>query len=94
VRADLGEAFNRNAVNERLKSIAVPTLWLRAESGFTPGQPPLFPDALVPEFRTYVPHIEDHKFVGTTHYTIALGEYGAARMADLISELASRLHSR
>jgi len=94
VRADLGEAFNRDAVNERLKSIAVPTLWLRAESGFTPGQPPLFPDALVPEFRTYVPHVEDHKFAGTTHYTIALGEYGAARIADLISELASRPHPR
>lgn len=92
VRADLGEAFNRDAVNARLKSIAVPTLWVRSENGFTPGQPPLFPDAVVPEFRTYVPHVEGHKLSGTTHYTIALGEYGAARIADLISELASRPH--
>ena len=82
----------RDAVNERLKSIAVPTLWVRSENGFTPGQPPLFPDAVVPEFRTYVPHVEGHKLSGTTHYTIALGEYGAARIADLISELASRPH--
>ncbi len=94
VRADLGEAFNRDAVNARLKSIAVPTLWLRSESGFTPGQPPLYSDALVPEFRTYVPHVEDYKFAGTTHYTIALGEYGASRIADLISELAGRPHPR
>jgi pimeloyl-ACP methyl ester carboxylesterase len=90
VIADLGEAFQRDAINQRLDSIRVPTLWLRAESGFTPGQAPLFSDALVPEFRAHVPQMEDHRFPGTTHYTIALGEYGAARVADLISELARR----
>jgi len=90
VVADLGEGFLRDAINERLNSIRVPTLWLRAENGFTPGQPPLFSDALVPEFRAHVPHMEDHKFPGTTHYTIALGEYGASRIADLISKVASR----
>jgi pimeloyl-ACP methyl ester carboxylesterase len=90
VRADLGEAYQRAAITERLKSIRVPTLFLRAESGLTPGQAPLFPDKLATEFRSYVPHVEDHKFAGTTHYTIALGERGATRIADLISELASR----
>ena len=90
VRADLGEAFHRDAINQRLDSIRVPTLWLRAENGFTPGQAPLFSDALVPALRAHVPHVEDHKFPGTTHYSIALGEYGAARTADLIAELASR----
>jgi len=90
VRADLGEAFHRDAVNQRLKSIRVPTLFLRAESGFTPAQPPLFPDALAAEVRTHILQVEDHKFAGTTHYTIVLGERGASRIADLISELASR----
>jgi len=90
VRADLGEAFQREAINERLKSICVPTLLLRAERGFTPGQPPLFPDVLAAQIRTYVPHIEDHKFAGTTHYTIALGDRAATRIADLVVELASR----
>ena len=93
VRADLGEAFQRNAITERLKSVRVPTLLIRAESGFTPGQPPLFPDALAAEFRDYLPHIEDHKFAGTTHYTVALGERAASRIADLICELASRPRS-
>ena len=88
--ADLGEAFQRDAINQRLDSIRVPTLWLRAESGFIPGQAPLFSDALVSEFRAHVPHVEDHKFPGTTHYTLALGEHGAARIADLIADLASR----
>jgi lipase len=90
VRADLGEGFQRDAITARLKSVRVPTLLLRAESGFIPGQPPLFPDALAAEFRTYLSQIEDHKFTGTTHYSIALGERGAARIADLICELASR----
>ncbi|MFZ0418592.1 MAG: alpha/beta hydrolase [Candidatus Sulfotelmatobacter sp.] len=90
VRADLGEAFQRNAVNQRLKSIGVPALFLRAESGLTPAQPPLFPDALAAEVRTHLPQVEDHKFAGTTHYTIALGERGSSRIADLICDLASR----
>jgi lipase len=94
VRADLLEVFQRDAINERLKSIHMPTLWLRADSGMTPGQPPLFPDARVADFRTYLPRLEDHKITGTTHYTIAMGEQGAARIADLICELASRQGSR
>jgi lipase len=94
VRFDLGEAFQPEAITERLKSIRVPTLLLRAESGFTPGQPPLFPDAVTAQVRAYVPHIEDHKFPGTTHYTIALGERAAAKVADLICELASRPRSQ
>lgn len=93
VVADLGEAFQRDAINARLQSLRVPTLWLRAESGFTPGQPPLFPEALTAEFRKYVHHVEDHKFAGATHYTIALGERGASRIADLICELQGRSSS-
>jgi lipase len=93
VRADLGEAFQREAIVERLKSIRVPTIFLRAERGFTPDQPPLFPDQLAAEIRKYVPHIEDHKFPGTTHYTIVLGRSAAARVTDLIYELATRVHS-
>ncbi len=93
VRADLAEAFQRDAITERLKSIRVPTLLVRAERGFTSAQPPLFPDALAAQIRTYVPHIEDHKFAGTTHYTIALGDRAATRIADLIAELAHRVSS-
>jgi lipase len=91
VRADLGAAFQRDAITERLKSIRVPMLLVRAERGFTMTQPPLFPDALAAQIRTYVPHLEDHKFAGTTHYTIALGDGAATRAADLIAELANRV---
>lgn len=93
VRADLGEAFQREAIVTRLQSIRVPTVLLRAERGFTPDQPPLFPDELVAEIRTCVPQVEDHKFTGTTHYTIALGEHAATRIADLTCDLESRLRA-
>lgn len=94
VRVDLGEVSHREAIAGRLQSVCVPALLVRAESGFTPGQPPLFPDALVAEFRKRVPHIEDHKIAGTTHYTLIFGEKAATRIAELISELASRPRSR
>jgi len=93
VRADLVAAFEHGAITDRLKSIRVPALLLRAERGFTTAQPPLFPDALAAQIRTHVPHIEDHKFAGTTHYTIALGDRAATTIADLIVELAHRVTS-
>ena len=91
VRADLGEAFQREAIIARLKSVRVPTLLLRAEFGFTPDQPPLFPDGLTSEIRKLVPHLEDRKFPGTTHYTIALAEHPAKQIADLVCDLARRI---
>jgi pimeloyl-ACP methyl ester carboxylesterase len=93
VRADLAEVLKRDVIVERLRSIRVPTLLLRADNGFTPGQPPLLPDAVVAEMRAYVPEIEDHKFTGTTHYTIVLGGRAATRISDLVFELAGRSHS-
>lgn len=90
VLADMGEVLQRDAIAERLKSIRVPALLLRAENGFVPSQPPLYSDATVPELRKHIPHLEDDKFAGTTHYTIVLGESGAGRIADLIAERSSR----
>ena len=94
VRADLGEAFQREAIIERLKAIRVPTMFLRAERGFTPDQGPLFPDELAVQIQALVPQVEDIKFPGTTHYTIVLGEKPAARIADLVCELRERVESR
>jgi lipase len=93
VLADVGDAYHREAILERLKTIRVPTMLLRAESGFISGQPPLLPDELVSQIRAHIPHIEDHKLNGTTHYTIVLGERAASKVADLICELASRPRS-
>lgn len=94
IRADLGEAFQQEAIVERLKAIRVPTMFLRAEKGFTADQAPLYPDEVVPQIKALVPQIADIKFPGTTHYTVVLGEKAAARISDLVCEMSDRTRSR
>jgi lipase len=94
VVADLAEGFRRDEMAERLRSIRVPAMLIRAEQGFTPEQPPLFPDSLAEQIRQLIPQIEDHKVPGTTHYTIVLGDRGATTIADLIVDMASRKQLR
>ncbi len=94
VIADMAEVLQRDAIVARLRSIRVPTILVRAVSGFTPDQPPLFPDNVVAEIRDCVPHIEDHKIPGATHYTLALGETAAAKIAEIICALAQRIASK
>jgi lipase len=90
VRADLAEGFQRDEIVARLRSLRVPVMMLRAETGFAPAFPPLFPDSVVGQIRELVPQIEDRKFAGTTHYTLVLGNSGATQIADLIVEFAER----
>jgi pimeloyl-ACP methyl ester carboxylesterase len=93
VRADLMEGFKSAEIVERLQAISVPVIMLRAEKGFTPQMPPLFPEPVVQQMRQYVPHMEEHLVPGTTHYTIVMGEHGAATCASLIDNLAGRCHT-
>lgn len=88
VKADLAEAFEAGDIERRLRSIRVPAILLRAERGFIPQQAPLFPDTIVPAVRALIPQLEDEWIGGTTHYTIALGEKGAGRIAERIAALA------
>jgi pimeloyl-ACP methyl ester carboxylesterase len=88
VRIDVAEAFQRDEIIERLKSLRVPVLLLRAERGLEPKQPPIFPDSVMPLFKECVPDMKEEMISGTTHFTITLGERGASRVADLIVEFA------
>jgi lipase len=90
VRTDVAEAFKKEEIIQRLRSLRVPVRLLRAEAGFTPGQPPIFPDSMMGLFRECVPGMQEEIITGTTHYTILLGERGASRVADLIIEFAER----
>jgi lipase len=90
VRTDLAEAFKKEEITQRLKSLRVPVLLLRAAAGLTPGQPPIFPDSMMQPFRGCVGGMKEEIISGTTHYTITLGERGASRVADLIIEFAER----
>jgi lipase len=91
VMADLSEGMRRDEIVARLGSLRVPAILLRAEQGFLPGQPPLFSDSRAAEIKALVPHIEDRKFPGTTHYTIMLGNAAATSIADLLVDFSARL---
>jgi lipase len=90
VRTDVAEAFKKEEIVQRLKSLRVPVMLLRAAAGFMPGQPPIFPDSMMEAFRECVRGMQEEVITGTTHYTITLGERGASRVADLIIEFAER----
>ncbi|MFZ0061817.1 MAG: alpha/beta hydrolase [Pyrinomonadaceae bacterium] len=88
VRLDVAEAFKKDEIVGRLKSLRVPVLLLRAETGLEPNQPPIFPDSMMQSFRECIPEMQEEMISGTTHFTITLGERGASRVADLIVEFA------
>lgn len=88
VKTDLLEGLQTEQIAERLRTIRVPVLMVRAPAGFVPGQPPLFPDAMIEQMRALVPKMEERVIPGTTHYTMVMGNYGASRIADLIDEFS------
>jgi lipase len=90
VRVDLAEGLKTREITQRLEAIRVPVVMLRAEAGFLPGQPPLYPEPAMAEMRRYLPGLEVHTIQGTTHYTIVLGKRGASALADLIVEFSER----
>ena len=90
VKADLMEGLQSEQIAARLRSIRVPLLMVRAPAGFVPGQPPLFPDAMVQRMRDLVPHMEDVLIPETTHYTLVLAERGVASIAELVNDFAER----
>ncbi len=94
VKIDIAEAFKRDEITDRLKSLKVPVLLLRAAQGLEPAQPPIYPEALMDRFRECVPHMEDEVIAGTTHFTITLGERGASRVADLIVQFTEECKER
>ena len=90
VRADVAESFQQKEIAARLKAVRVPTILLRATSGFTPSQSQLIPNAALNEMRALLPELEEETIPETTHYTIVLGDQGASRIADIIEEFTWR----
>lgn len=93
VRVDVAEAFKKDEIVGRLKSLRIPVLLIRAEKGFEPNQPPIFPDSMMHSFRECIPEMKEEVISGTTHFTVTLGERGAARVADLVVEFADLCES-
>jgi hypothetical protein len=84
------EGFGGEHIAARLRSIRAPVLMLRAPAGFVPGQPPLFPDAMIDQMRLLVPTMEEQLIPDTTHYTMLLGSRGSATIAERVDDFAGR----
>lgn len=93
VRGDFVDTLQTQALRDRLLTVKVPVLLLRATEGFNPGQPPLLPDELVAQEGAVVADFTDRVVPDTTHYTIALGPRGASIVADAIVEWTDRCGS-
>jgi len=90
VSVDLAEGMKTREINERLEAIRAPVIMLRAEAGFIPSQPPLYPEPVIAEMRSHFPALEVHTMQGTTHYNIVIGNRGATALADLIVDFSKR----
>ncbi|MHB1487357.1 MAG: alpha/beta fold hydrolase [Acidimicrobiales bacterium] len=88
VRLDFLDTTYTGAIRDRLRAIEVPVLMLRAAEGFNPGDPPLYPDAVVAREASALVRFREWVVPATTHYTIALGEHGAEAAADAIVSFA------
>lgn len=88
VRVDFYDMARSDAVAERLRRVRAPILMIRAEHGFARGHAMVMPDAVVARIRECAPSARDLLIPGTTHYTVALADPGASRVAELLIEIS------
>jgi pimeloyl-ACP methyl ester carboxylesterase len=90
VRHDFFDMARRDVVAARLRSVCVPLLMIRAAGGITMQHPPVMPELVVRAVRELVPHAEEVLVPGVSHYTIAMADPGASRVAELLLDFARR----
>ncbi|BCL12401.1 alpha/beta fold hydrolase [Micromonospora sagamiensis] len=90
IRADYLDTLDADLLRKRLAAIEVPVTLLTAEEGFYPGQPPLYPDALVQAESAAMARFAHQRVSPTTHYTIALADHGATVCADALVAFAEQ----
>jgi lipase len=88
IRADYLDTLDGDRLRRRLAAIKVPVAMLTAEEGFYPGQPPLYPDAVVEAESREVANFSHRRVSPATHYTIALAEHGATTCATALAAFA------
>ena len=88
VRFDFFDLARSDLVTDRLRRLRAPVTMIRAEHGFSRAHPMVIPDAVVRSILAAAPHARDVLIAGTTHYTIALAEPGASRVAELLLQIS------
>ncbi len=85
VRFDGEELLTDNEMRTLLDRRQRPVTIIRAETGIMATPPPLLPTELMDRF----PHHDWRTINGTNHYSIVIGEIGAAAVAASLTELVS-----
>lgn len=84
VLADGGAAIVDPDSSSALTRIETPTILLWAPRGILDQTPGLYPEDLVEEAAGRLPHLDTRLIADTNHYTIAVGDAGAAAVADAV----------
>ncbi|HVL81598.1 MAG TPA: alpha/beta hydrolase [Actinomycetota bacterium] len=90
IRADGRDLYSNTELKTCLADIACPVLLVRAPRGLLNQPQPTIPDELVADMRAAIPHLRDEMVEDVNHYTLAMGERGAAHVAQrVVEELAA-----
>lgn len=91
VRVDGAELFlDEEGAASAIRSVAVPSVLLRAPAGLDGAPPPMIPEDVAAAAAAELACLEVRTVEGTNHYTITLAEPGASVVAAAIVELAGR----
>jgi lipase len=90
VRFDFFDMAEKQLVDDRLRRVRAPLLLLRSQWGLTRAQPQLMSDDVVAGMRKLAT-VDVETIAATTHYTIALSEPGASRVAARLVRFAEEL---
>jgi pimeloyl-ACP methyl ester carboxylesterase len=86
VRADgLEHIVDPALVEESLRQVRCPVSLLRAERNLLDEPVPLIPDESLAPWRSVLPDLSDTVVAGTNHYSLMLGDDGAARIAAAVA---------
>jgi hypothetical protein len=85
MRTDGAEVADHAAVTAALRQITVPITFLRAERGLLDGAP-FYPDEAIARWSDGRPVVRARTVADTNHYSLVLGDSGAAEVADAVTE--------
>jgi pimeloyl-ACP methyl ester carboxylesterase len=85
MRTDGAEVADAAAATAALRQVTAPVTFLRAERGLLDG-PPFYPDEAVARWSDGSPVVRARTVPDTNHYSLVLGDGGAAVVADAVTE--------
>ena len=89
VREDSADLLDVDAVDARIGKLPEGTIFLRAENGMMGDPGGLYPADLARQHAATYPNLDVRDVADVNHYTLVMGDDGAAVVAEAISETAT-----